>query len=125
MALHYNHCVLVGRLTKDPEFKSVGDSDRSVFSVAVNRRKPKDAEIEETDFIPVVLWGKLAELSTRILKKGSPVLVEGQIRVRQYDVDGETRWRTEVLCKQFQILEKVYIASDEELDEASKSKSKK
>ncbi|MBT5855803.1 single-stranded DNA-binding protein [bacterium] len=105
MAFYYNRITLVGRLTKEPEHRLVGDSSQKTqFTLAVNRSfKTKAGEVE-ADFIPVVVWGKLAKFCGSYLKKGLPVLVEGRVSVRSYDKDSEKRWVTEVIATGCQVL---------------------
>lgn len=105
MRFNYNHVLLVGRLTKDPEFKQVNESFCKLqFSLAINRRRPKDAESLETDFIPICLFGKMASIGQQLLTKGCPVLVWGRIQVRHYEKNEERRWITEVMADNFQLL---------------------
>ena len=60
----------------------------------------------KTDFIPVVFWGKSAEIIGNSLKKGSKILVDGRIQVRSYDAkDGSKRWVTEVIGRRFEYME--------------------
>lgn len=94
-----NKCILVGRLTRDPEVKNT-TSGRAVasFTLAVDRRfKNKDGQ-KEADFIPIVFWGKQAELVGQYLSKGSQIGVSGRLQVRSYDAqDGTKRYVTEVI----------------------------
>jgi single-strand DNA-binding protein len=108
LGYNFNQATLVGRLTKDPELKEFSDNaSKTTFSLAVNRSYKKENGETEADFIPVCLWGKLAEVSFQLLRKGTPVLVWGKIQVRNYEKDKERRWMTEVVAENFQILEKV------------------
>ena len=104
MSFNYNHVTLVGRLTKDPDVRSISDTVKSVFTLAVNRTYRKDNGETDTDFIVVIAWGRLAEIAQQYLFKGSPVLVEGRIQVRNYELDGDKRKTVEVLADNFQLL---------------------
>ncbi|WKY47736.1 single-stranded DNA-binding protein [Eubacteriaceae bacterium ES3] len=94
-----NKVILVGRLTRDPEVKNTS-TGRAVatFTLAVDRRfKSKDGQ-KEADFIPIVFWGKQAELAGQYLSKGSQIGVAGRLQVRSYDAqDGQKRYVTEVI----------------------------
>lgn len=94
-----NKVILVGRLTGNPEVKNT-TSGRAVatFTLAVDRRfKNKDGQ-KEADFIPIVFWGKQAELVGQYLSKGSQIGVSGRLQVRSYDAqDGTKRYVTEVV----------------------------
>jgi single-strand DNA-binding protein len=101
---NYNRVILVGNLTKDPETKTL-DGGRAVckFGIAVNRRtKEKD----ETMFVDIVAWEKLADLCQQYLKKGRSVLVEGRLAIRSYeDQNGVKRKATEVVIDAMQMLD--------------------
>lgn len=100
MVRGFNKVVIMGNLTRDPEIRYTS-SNRALarFSVAVNRTwKGRDGAVQEqTDFIPVVVWGPQAENCEKYLAKGRPVLVEGRIQTRSYEAQtGEKRYVTEV-----------------------------
>ena len=104
----FNKAIIMGNLARDPEIRYTA-SQRAVasFSVAVNRQwKDQNGEIrDEVVFIPVVVWGKGAEVCERYLKKGSGVLVEGRINVRSYESKtGEKRYVTEIVADTFQFV---------------------
>jgi len=111
MSFNHNHVTLVGRLTKDPKIKETSKSSKATFHLAVNRNYISEDGVAETDFIPIVLWGKLAGLSEKYLKKGSAVLVEGRIQVRSYEKEGDMHWITEVIANNFQILDSKSLKS--------------
>ncbi len=114
MSYNYNYCTLMGRLTKDPEFKQITESFcKLTFILAITRRFSKDQNGKhETDFIPISLSGKNASIGSQLLKKGSPVLVAGSIQVRNYEKENERRWITEVYADSFQLLNKKKYADD-------------
>lgn len=92
-----NKVILAGRLTKDPEvrYTQTGVAVAS-FTLAVNRRFSKE---KVADFIPIVVWDKIAEIVGNNLVKGSQVLIEGRIQIRSYDAqDGSKRYVTEVIA---------------------------
>ena len=76
---------ITGNLTRNPELKTVKD-DKKVceFTVASNR-VVKDAG---ADFLPVEVWGVVAENCAKYLKKGSKVAVNGTLRIEEYEKDG-------------------------------------
>ena len=101
MARGYNKVVLMGNLARDPEIRYTVDKRAWVrFTVAVGYSwKNKNGEIQnETDFVPVVVWGPRAETCARYLRKGSAVMVDGRIKVRSYDAKdgGGKRYSTDV-----------------------------
>ena len=114
MSYNYNHCTLMGRLTKDPEFKQITESFcKLTFILAVTRRYRKDNGKHETDFIPISLTGNTASVGSQLLAKGIPVLIYGSIQVRNYEKENERRWITEVAAENFQILNKKKHAYDD------------
>ena len=114
MSYNYNHCTLMGRLTKDPDFKQITESFcKLTFILAVTRRYRKDNGKNETDFIPITLTGNIASVGSQLLTKGAPVLVYGSIQVRNYEKENERRWATEVIAENFQILNKKKHTSEE------------
>lgn len=98
-----NKVILVGRLTKDPEIRYT-QSGKAVgnFTLAVDRGYGNK---KETDFIPIVAWGKVAETCGNYLTKGQKVLIDGHIWVNNYEKDGQKRWRTMVVANQVEFLE--------------------
>lgn len=103
-----NKVILIGRTTNDPSliYTQTGKAVSKV-TIAVDR-KYKDASGENhTDFIPLVVWGKLAEVIANYVTKGKKIAIEGEIQVRQYDKDGERRYMTEVVCSDIQFLDKM------------------
>lgn len=54
------------------------------FILSVNRRVSKDKEKQQADFIPIIVWNKLAEVCSKYLTKGSQILVEGHLQIRDY-----------------------------------------
>lgn len=99
-----NKVILIGRLTRDPELRyTPNGTPVASFTVAVNRKFKR----EEADFIPIVVWNKLAEHCATYLGKGRLVAVEGRLQVRNYDTqDGQKRWVTEVICEDIRFLDK-------------------
>ena len=101
-----NKVIIVGRLTRDPEVRYT-QSGKAVasFTVAVNRRFSRSDQQNTADFIPVVAWEKLAEICGNNLIKGSQVLVEGRLQVRNYDAqDGSKRYVTEIVAQEIEFM---------------------
>ena len=103
MSYNFNHITLVGRLVRDPDLKQIGESNsKCTFVLAVSRRMKK--EQRETDFIPVIIWGKFGLNASRLLKKGMPVLVSGRIQIRTIQLNEEYRSFIDVVADNFQLL---------------------
>lgn len=87
-----NRIFLMGNVTRDPDFRNTpGGAAVCVLGLAVSRRytTTQGEEREEVCFIDVEVWGKQAESCRNYLGKGAPVLVEGRLRLDQWD-DRET-----------------------------------
>lgn len=106
--MNLNKVQLIGNLTRDPELKSI-PSGQSVTTVgiATNRKwtSPTGEKKEEAEFHNVVLWGKLAEIASKFLKKGSLVYIEGRLKTRNWEVkDGSgKRYVTEIIAENLQM----------------------
>ena len=81
-----NKAMVLGRLTRDPEvrYTSTGKIVCS-FTLAVDRPFTNAEGQREADFLPIVVWGKAAEMCGNSLSKGHRILVEGRIQVRNYE----------------------------------------
>lgn len=103
-----NKVVILGRLTKDPEVRYT-PSQKVVasFTLAVDRPFLNQQGQREADFIPVVVWGKAAELVGNSCKKGHRLLVEGRLQIRNFDAkDGTRHWVTEIIATKIEFIER-------------------
>lgn len=94
-----NSVQLIGRLGKDPEVKTFGDKKKASFSIATSEsyKNAKGEKVEDTQWHNVVIWGKLAGVAEKYLKKGQEIAVEGKLMHRDYETDkGEKRYITEI-----------------------------
>ena len=104
-----NKVILVGNLGRDPEVRSLPSGQPvASFSVATSRRfKDRDGQRQEqTEWHNVVCFGKQAEIAAQYLTKGKQIFVEGRIQTRSWDDKntGEKKYRTEIVCENFQML---------------------
>lgn len=99
-----NRVVLVGNLTRDPQFnKTQSGKSYARFTVAVNRRfGGKD----EADFVSCVAWERTADFISQYAKKGTTVGVEGRITTGSYDdkTTGKKVYTTDVTCENVQLI---------------------
>ena len=103
-----NKVILLGRLTKDVELRYTQTTNTAVatFSLAVNNRRTKEGEEQQADFFNIVAWNKLAETSSKYLKKGSPVLITGRLQYRNWDDEqGKKHYVTEVIAEELDFIE--------------------
>lgn len=90
----HNYACLVGRLTRSPESKTIGNTMLATFSIALNEYwKDKNGDKQEsTLFMDCEAWGKQAEFATMYLNKGGLILVEGKLKQDTWESkEGEKR----------------------------------
>ena len=98
-----NKVILMGRLTKDIEVEYLESNKtmRANFILAVGRKYAKQGEEKQTDFIPIVAWGKTAEFASKYFKKGTQVYIVGNMQIRNWnDQNGQKRYITEVIAEE-------------------------
>ena len=105
-----NYVIISGNLTRDPVFRSTSNNTPVVnFSIASNR-KYKDSNNqwqEDVCYISIVAWNKLAESCKDRLKKGSAVLIDGELQSRTWkNEDGTSRSVVEIKARRIQFLNK-------------------
>lgn len=110
-----NNVVLIGRLVRDPELKFIPSSGMAVanFTLAIDKEMSKDKKEEfkqqgkpTADFIPVVVFGKIAETCANFLAKGRMTAVNGRIQTRTYTANtGNKRYITEVLASRVEFID--------------------
>ncbi len=103
-----NKVILVGNLGANPEVRyTQGQQAVATLRLATTERfTDKSGQKQEvTEWHRVVLWGKQAEIAGQYLTKGRQIYVEGSIRTRKWqDQQGQTRYTTEIVCRNFQML---------------------
>lgn len=98
-----NKAILMGRLTRDPELRYTSNTNTAVcnYTLAIDRKFARQGEEKQTDFIPIVAWGKTAEFCSRYFQKGQQVAVVGRIQVRNWDdAEGKRHYMTEVIAEE-------------------------
>lgn len=102
----YNKVVLIGRLVATPEMvKTSNDKSVTRVTLAVNRRFKSQTGEREADFLTVVFWGRMAETLASYGSKGGLISIDGELRSRRYEKNGQSHYVTEVLGHSFQLLE--------------------
>lgn len=82
-------------------------------TIAVDRPFVNQDGQHEADFIPIVIWGKQAEVCGNSFSKGQRILIEGRLQIRSYDAkDGSKRYATEVIVSNFNFIEKKISNTD-------------
>ena len=105
---NFNKVYLMGNLTRDPEVRTTPTGLKiAKFGLAVNRRyRTRDDEArEETTFVDLDAFGTQAEIIEKYCQKGSPLFVEGRLRLDQWETkDGDKRSKLGVVVENFQFL---------------------
>ena len=104
-----NKVFLIGNLGRDPEVRSTQSGQTmATFTLATNRRwRDRDGNRQEqTEWHTIVLWGRQAEIAGQYLRRGRQVFVEGRLQTRSWQDQrtGEKRYKTEIVCENFQML---------------------
>lgn len=109
MSNDLNRCEFIGRLGRDPEAASLPNGNAvSKFSIAVGeswKDKQTGEKQERTTWVNIVAFGILAEVMNKYLTKGSRVFVSGKLSIRKYEKDGQTKYATEVIANEMQMLD--------------------
>lgn len=102
-----NKIILLGRFTRDPEVRYTSTGKVVCQgTIAVDRPFVNQDGQHEADFIPIVIWGKQAEVCGNSFAKGQRILIEGRLQIRSYDANGSKRYATEVIVSSFNFIEK-------------------
>lgn len=98
--MDFNNCSFGGRLTSDAELKYSKDQNPySTFRMAVNNKKDQSVV-----FLNVVVFGKSAEGVTKFLKKGTGVIIAGELKVEEYEKEGVKRSSLTVTARDVQLV---------------------
>lgn len=103
-----NKVILIGNLGKDPELRNFeGGNVVANFSLATTEvfRDRNGNKVEQTEWHNIAMWGKLAEIAGKILRKGAKVYIEGRIKNRSWeDKEGHKKYITEIVADNFTLL---------------------
>jgi len=106
--MNLNKVFLIGRLTQDPEVRTIPSGQLVCsFGLATNRfwvdQETKQKQ-EKTEYHNIVLWRRLGEIASQYLSKGSLVLIEGRVQTRSWeDASGNKRYKTEIIADNIQL----------------------
>ena len=109
MARGINKVIVVGNLGADPDTRFM-PSGNAVTNISVATSESWNDKVtgekqERTEWHRVVFFGRLAEIASEYLKKGSQVYIEGKLQTRKWeDKEGNERWTTEIVSNQMQML---------------------
>ena len=103
-----NKVILLGNVGTDPESKQIPSGAVINFSLATSeswKDKNSGEQKEQTEWHRVVIFGKLAEIAGQYVKKGSKLYIEGSLRTRSWEQDGQKRYATEIVANEMQMLD--------------------
>ena len=108
--ISYNHVVVIGNLTRDPDVKTVGKAAMKLarLSVCINeKRKTQDGKfIDNPVFVDVDAWARMADMCEKFLAKNSLVFVEGKLQMVQWEKDGVKHQKLKVRASNIKFLPK-------------------
>ena len=109
MAKSLNLCQFIGNLGKDVDMRSTpAGLSIANFSIAVAdgyKDKQTQQQVDATEWVKCVAFGKLADICGQYLHKGSSVYVSGRMKTRKFDKDGQTHYATEIAIEEMQMLD--------------------
>lgn len=109
MAKGINKVILVGNLGQDPDEKALpsGGAVTNISVATSNAWKDKDSgeKKERTEWHRVVFFNRLAEIAAQYLKKGSKIYIEGELRTREWEKEGQRHFSTEIVASEMQMLD--------------------
>jgi single-strand DNA-binding protein len=103
----FNRVILMGNVTRDPELRYIASGTAVTdIGLAVNdrRKTPSGEWVEETTFVDVTLWGRTAEIAGEYVTKGSPLLIEGRLKLDTWEKDGKKNSKLRVVGEKMQLL---------------------
>lgn len=103
----YNRVILMGNLTRDVELRYTPSGTAVTdVTVAVNDRRKNSAGewADEVTFVDVTLWGRTAEVAAEYLGKGSPIFLEGRLKLDTWEKDGQKNYKLRVVCDRMQLV---------------------
>ena len=109
MSRGINKVILIGNLGGDPEAKFM-PSGGAVTNITVAtseswKDKTSGEQKEQTEWHKVVFFNRLAEIAGEYLSKGSKVYIEGSLRTRSWEQDGQKKYMTEIVASEMQMLD--------------------
>lgn len=114
-----NNVLIAGNLTSDPTFRKTNNGTSVAnFYIASNRKYRDNSGIwrENVCYVGIVAWHKLADACNDVLKKGSSILVDGELQSRSWkNEDGSTRNVVEIRARRIQFLDKMSLTEVEEV----------
>jgi single-strand DNA-binding protein len=123
--MNLNKVFLIGRVTRDPEIRSLPSGQQvASFGLATDRyyQDNNGQKQQKTEFHNIVTFGKISDIVSQYLKKGSLVFIEGRLQTRTWeDSGGNKKNRTEIVAERIQLGPKSYknssVSPDKEVEQ--------
>lgn len=128
MARGVNKVILIGNLGADPDIRYLGSGDPVAnISVATSeswRDKQTGQQQDRTEWHRIVVYGKMADVVSKYMKKGTKVYIEGSLRTRKWqDKTGQERYTTEIICNDLQLIDSRGSSSEQSYEQAPRRNS--
>ena len=107
MAANFNRVIIAGNATRDPELRTTpAGTAVANLGIAINskRKGPNGDWVEETTFVDVTFWSRDAEIAGQYVTKGTPLLVEGRLKLDTWEKDGRKNSKLSVVCERLVLL---------------------
>jgi len=108
MSKDLNLCQFIGRLGKDPETRMMPNGTAVVnltLAVGDDYKDKYENRVEQTEWVRIVVFGKLADIVTAFCVKGSKIYISGKLKTRSWDKDGVKQYSTEIVASEMQLLD--------------------
>jgi len=103
----FNKVILLGNVTRDPELRYVSNGTPvTEIGLAVNNRRkgPNGEWVDETTFVDVTFWSRDAEIAGEYVTKGSPLMIEGRLKLDTWEKDGKKNSKLRVVGEKLVLL---------------------
>ncbi len=118
MSRGINKAIVIGTVGKDPETKPSQSTTITTLSLATSeswKDKQTGEKVEKTEWHNVVMYGKLAEITSAYVKKGAKLYIEGKLRTDKWEdkTTGKTMYKTSIVANEMQIVSNKEKAEDD------------
>lgn len=106
MSSGVNKVILVGNLGRDPEIQSFDGVKKASFSLATSEsyKDKNNQKVIQTEWHNIVMWRGLAEIAEKYLHRGDMIYLEGKIKTRTYEENGNKRYFTDIVAENMTML---------------------
>ncbi|HAQ64876.1 MAG TPA: single-stranded DNA-binding protein [Bacteroidales bacterium] len=106
MSSGVNKVILVGNLGRDPEIQSFDGVKKASFSLATSEsyKDKNNQKVVQTEWHNIVMWRGLAEVAEKYLHRGDTIYLEGKIKTRVYEENGNKRYFTDIIADSMTML---------------------